>query len=62
MCKLNYEVPLSHELIVITGKRGNAELLAVDDLHAINEIQYLRSAQGIRGFIIEGMHKILKRP
>jgi PHD/YefM family antitoxin component YafN of YafNO toxin-antitoxin module len=35
--KLIDETSASHELVVITGKRGNAVLMAEDDWNAINE-------------------------
>lgn len=45
----------THEPIVITGKRGNAVLLAEDDWKAINESLHLLSVPGIRESIQEGM-------
>jgi antitoxin YefM len=45
----------THEPIVITGKRGNAVLLAEDDWKAINESLYLLSVPGMRESIQEGM-------
>lgn len=58
--KLIDDVSVSHEPIVITGKRGNAVLLAEDDWNAINETLYLISVPGMRGSIIEGMQEILE--
>ena len=46
---------VSHEPVFITGKRGNAVLLAEDDWNAINETSYLLSVPGMRESIIEGM-------
>ena len=48
------------EPIVITGKRGNAVLLAEGDWNAINETLYLISIPGMRESIIEAMKEPLK--
>lgn len=45
----------THQPIVITGKRGNAVLLAEDDWKAINETLHLLSVPGMRESIREGM-------
>ncbi|MCL4105970.1 UNVERIFIED_CONTAM: hypothetical protein GTU68_058276 [Idotea baltica] len=45
----------THQPIVITGKRGNAILLAEDDWNAINETLHLLSVPGMRESIQEGM-------
>lgn len=45
----------THQPIVITGKRGNAVLLAEDDWKAINETLHLLSVPGMRESIQEGM-------
>ena len=45
----------THEPIVITGKRGNAVLLAEDDWKSINETLNLLSVSGMRESIQEGM-------
>ena len=55
--KLIDDASVSHE--VITGKRGNAVLLAEDDWNAINETLYLLSVPGMRESIIEGMQENL---
>jgi antitoxin YefM len=47
----------NHELVVITGKRGNAVLLAEDDWNAINETLHLLSAPGMRESILKGMQE-----
>jgi antitoxin YefM len=47
----------NHELVVITGKRGNAVLLAEDDWNAINETLHLLSAPEMRESILEGMQE-----
>ena len=49
----------SHEPVVITGKRGNAVLLAEEDWNAINETLYLLSVPGMRESLIEGMQENL---
>ena len=46
---------MTHEPVVITGKRGNALLLAEDDWKSINETLCLLSAPGMRETIIEDM-------
>ncbi len=45
----------THQPIVITGKRGNAVLLAEDDWKAINETLHLLSVPGMRESIQEGL-------
>jgi len=49
------EVKDAHQPIIITGKRGNAVLLAEEDWNAINETLYLLSVPGMRESIQEGM-------
>ena len=53
--KLLDEVADSHEPIQITGKRGNAVLLAEEDWRAVQETLYLLSVPGMRESILEGM-------
>jgi len=55
--KLIDDTTASHEPVVITGKRGNAVLLAEDDWNAINETLHLLSVPGMRESIIEGMQE-----
>ena len=55
--KLIDDTSASHEPVVITGKRGNAVLLAEDDWNAINETLHLLSVPGMRESIIEGMQE-----
>jgi len=55
--KLIDETTASHEPVVITGKRGNAVLLAQDDWNAINETLHLLSVPGMRESILEGMQE-----
>jgi prevent-host-death family protein len=57
--KLIDDASASHEPVVITGKRGNAVLLAEGDWNAINETLYLLSVPGMRESIIEGMQENL---
>ena len=59
--KLIDDASVSHEPVVITGKRGNAVLLAEDDWTAINETLYLLSVPGMREAIIEGMQENLDK-
>ena len=49
------EVATTHEPILITGKRGNAILIAEEDWRAIEETMYLLSIPGMRESIVEGM-------
>ena len=55
--KLIDDTSVSHEPVVITGKRGNAVLLAEDDWNAINETLHLLSVPGMRESILEGMQE-----
>ena len=57
--KLIDDASVSHEPVVITGKRGNAVLLAEGDWNAINETLYLLSVPGMRDSIIQGMQENL---
>ena len=49
------EATQTHKPITITGKRGNAVLLAEEDWNAINETLHLLSIPGMRESIREGM-------
>ena len=49
------ETSTSHQPIVITGKRGNAVLLAEEDWNAISETLNLLAVPGMRESIREGM-------
>lgn len=49
------EVSTSHQPIVITGKRGNAVLLAEEDWNAISETLNLLAVPGMRESIREGI-------
>ena len=55
--KLIDDTSVNHEPVVITGKRGNAVLLAEDDWNAINETLHLLSVPGMRESILEGMQE-----
>ena len=54
------ETSNSHEPILITGKRGNAILLAEADWNAINETLHLLSIPGMRESIREGLEAPLE--
>lgn len=45
----------SHQPIVISGKRGNAVLIAEEDWNAIQETLYLLSVPGMRESIKDGL-------
>ncbi|MDO3385354.1 type II toxin-antitoxin system Phd/YefM family antitoxin [Gilvimarinus sp. SDUM040013] len=49
------EASISHQPIVITGKRGNAVLLAEEDWNAISETLNLLAVPGMRESVREGM-------
>jgi prevent-host-death family protein len=49
------EVSESHEPVQITGKRGNAVLIAEEDWRAVQETLYLHSVPGMKESIVEGM-------
>lgn len=49
------QASLSHEPIVITGKRGNAVLISEDDWLSIQETMYLLNIPGMRESIREGL-------
>ena len=53
--KLLEEASESHEPLVITGKKGNAVLVAEEDWRAIQETLYLISIPGMRESIREGL-------
>lgn len=53
--KLLDEVSESHEPVQITGKRGNAVLIAEEDWRAVQETLYLHSVSGMKESIVEGM-------
>lgn len=49
------DAALSHEPVLISGKRGNAVLLSEDDWRSIQETLYLLSIPGMRDSIVEGL-------
>lgn len=49
------EASLTHEPIVITGKRGNAVLISEDDWRAIQETMFLLNIPGMRESIQGGL-------
>jgi antitoxin YefM len=49
------EAALSHEPVVITGKRNSAVLVSQEDWASIQETLYLLSIQGMRESIKDGM-------
>ncbi len=53
--KLLDRVSETHEPVLITGKRGNAVLVAEEDWRAIEETLYLLGIPGMRESIIDGM-------
>jgi PHD/YefM family antitoxin component YafN of YafNO toxin-antitoxin module len=53
--KLIDETAMSHQPIVIKGKRSNAVLISEEDWNAVNETLFLTSIPGMRDSIIEGM-------
>jgi len=57
--KLIDDAAISHQPVIITGKRSNAVLLAEDDWIANNETLHLLSVPGMRESIVEGMQENL---
>jgi antitoxin YefM len=53
--KLLEEAGETHEPLIITGKRGNAVLLAEEDWRAIQETLFLLSIPGMRESVREGL-------
>lgn len=49
------ETSLTHEPVVITGKRGNAVLISEDDWRAIQETMFLLNIPGMRESIQKGL-------
>ena len=49
------QASLSHEPIIITGKRGNAVLISEDDWRSVQETLYLLSIPGMRESIQDGL-------
>ena len=55
--KLIDDASITHEPVVITGKRGNAVLLAEGDWNAFTETLHLLSVPAMRESIITGMQE-----
>lgn len=55
------ETAVTHQPIVITGKRGNAVLVSEEDWNSISETLYLLSIPGMRESIKEGMNENLSK-
>ena len=53
--KLIDETAVSHQPVLITGKRNSAVLVSEEDWNAINESLYLMSLPGMRESIREGL-------
>lgn len=49
------QTTISHEPIIITGKRGNAVLISEEDWRSIQETMHLLSIPGMRESIREGL-------
>jgi antitoxin YefM len=49
------EAALSHEPVLISGKRSNAILLSEEDWRSIQETLYLLSIPGMRESIVKGL-------
>jgi prevent-host-death family protein len=49
------EAALSHEPVLISGKRRNAVLVSEEDWRAVQETLYLLSIPGMRESIVEGL-------
>ena len=59
--KLIEDAAASHEPIQITGKRGNAVLIAEEDWRSIRETLYLLSVPGMRVAIRKGLQTPLSK-
>jgi len=55
--KLIDDASVNHEPVIITGKRGNAVLLAEGDWNSITETLHLVSVPGMRDSILAGMQE-----
>ena len=55
--KLIDDASVNHEPVIITGKRGNAVLLAEGDWNAITETLHLVSVPGMRDSILASMQE-----
>lgn len=59
--RLMNESALSHQPMLITGKRHDAVLVSAEDWQAIEETAYLMSVPGMRESIKEGMAESLQK-
>ena len=53
------EATLTHQPIIITGKRNNAILISEEDWNSVNETLFLLSIPGMRESIREGIKQEL---
>ena len=58
--KLIDETAVSHQPLLITGKRNSAVLVSEEDWNAISESLYLTSIPGMRKSLREGMEAPLE--
>ena len=58
--KLIDETAVSHQPVLITGKRNSAVLVSEEDWNAISESLYLMSIPGMRESLREGMEMPLE--
>ena len=49
------EIALSHEPVLITGKRNNGVLISEDDWNALQETLHLMATPGMRESIMKGL-------
>ncbi len=49
------QTTLSHEPVVITGKRGNAVLISEEDWRSVQETMYLLNIPGMRESVRDGL-------
>ena len=54
------QISVSHEPVLITGKRGNAVLISEDDWRSIQETIYLLNIPGMRESIRDGLATTLE--
>ena len=55
------ETAVTHQPIVITGKRGNAVLVSEEDWNSISETLYLLSVPEMRESIKEGLNEHISK-
>ncbi len=54
------ETALTHQPIIITGKRNNVVMISEEDYNAIQETFYLGSNKALKASIIEGLNTPLE--